>query len=69
MNTKRKATKAPTRQARGIKMEPDLWAFCEERADDLGERSASSLIRRWVLEKHMAAERRRFAGRSMGDAA
>lgn len=38
-------------------MERELWEFVEWQASEAGERSASSQIRRWVMEKRDGVRR------------
>lgn len=39
-------------------MEPELWEFVEWQAAENGQRSASSQLRAWVVERRDAAKRR-----------
>lgn len=57
MQSKPQVHRKPARIARGVKMERELWEFAEWQASEIGERSASSMVRRWVMEKRDAVRR------------
>ena len=55
MHDKRQVHRKQSRRVkRGIVLERELWEFAEWQASENGERSASSQIRAWVIEKRAA---------------